>query len=357
LRLNLKMKMEKNIVKDLENINISIPDEQMGRLVARHWLAFDPSHGLGDLEKMVVKYAALTGRNPVKKLKTAMLLMCGDHGIAKYGVSAFPPEVTIQMISGYIGGNAGANVMARHANADIFITDVGVNADLTALPQVINCKVAMGTNDFTKGPAMTKEQALDAIKAGMKIANDCIDQGYNLLATAEMGIGNTTSTAAIASAILGLPPELTVGRGSGINDERMTIKRGVVTDGLKINAPNHNNALDVLCKVGGYDHAGLAGMILAGAQRGIPSMVDGVNATAAALIAYGINPACAAYMFCSHLSEEISHGKMLEMLKLHPIVDAGMRLGEGTGASLAIVILQMALDVYNQADLAGVCDA
>ena len=344
-------------MKDLKNMMISAPDEKIGELVKQQWLTFDPNHGLGDLEKMVVKYAALTGKKPVGKLKTAMLLMCGDHGIAKYGVSAFPPEVTIQMINGYIGGSAGANVMARHANADIFITDVGVNADLTNLSQVINCKVAMGTEDFTHGQAMTREQAVEAIKAGMKVANDCIDQGYNLLATAEMGIGNTTSTAAMASAILDLPPELTVGRGSGINDERMAIKRGVVAAGLKINAPDPNDALDVLCKVGGYDHAGLAGMILAGAQRGIPSMVDGVNATAAALIAYGINPACADYMFCSHLSEEISHGKMLEMLNLHPIVDAGMRLGEGTGASLAIVILQMALDVYNQADLKGAYDA
>ncbi len=349
--------MEKITVNDLNNITIPLPNKKISELVAKRWQEFDASHGLGDLEKMVVKYAALTGKAPVKELKTAMLLMCGDHGIAKYGVSAFPPEVTIQMIHGYIRGSAGANVMARHAKADIFITDVGVNADLTALPQVINCKVAMGTEDFTKGAAMTKQQAIAAIKAGMKVANECVDQGYNLLATAEMGIGNTTSTAAIASAILGLPPELTVGRGSGINDARMIIKRNVVTDGLKINVPNPDDALDVLSKVGGYDHAGLAGMILAGAQRGIPIMVDGVNATAAALIAYGINPACTAYMFCSHLSEEISHGKMLEMLKLHPIVDAGMRLGEGTGASLAIVILQMALDVYNQAEGTGVENA
>lgn len=342
---------------DLNNIIIPVPNQSMREIVTDRWQQFDANKGLGDLEKMVVKYAALTGKPPVKELKTAMLLMCGDHGIASYGVSAFPPEVTIQMINSYIRGNAGANVMARHAKADIFITDVGVNADLTALSQVINCKVAMGTNDFTKGPAMTREQAVAAIKAGMKVANECIDQGYNLLATAEMGIGNTTSTAAIASAILKLPPELTVGRGSGINDERMAIKRNVVAQGLKINKFDFTDALDVLSKVGGYDHAGLVGIILAGAQRGVPTMVDGVNATAAALIAYGICPDCAAYMFCSHLSEEISHSKMLEMLQLHPIVDAGMRLGEGTGASLAIMILQMALDVYNQADLVGVNNA
>ena len=193
---------------------------------------------------------------------------------------------------------------------------------------------------------MTRGQAEMALERGMKVAGECIDKGYNMLVTAEMGIGNTTSTAAIVSAFTGLAPELTVGRGTGINDERMKVKRQVVADGLAVNKPELGNAMDILCKVGGYDHAGLAGMIIEGARRRVPTMVDGVNATAAALLAYGIEPACADYMFCSHLSAEISHAKMLEILNLKPIVDAGMRLGEGTGASLAIVILQSALDLY-----------
>ena len=176
----------------------------------------------------------------------------------------------------------------------------------------------------------------------------CIDNGYNLLETAEMGIGNTTSTSAIVSAFLGLEPELTVGRGSGINDERMKIKRQVVIDGLAVNKPKLGDAMDVLCKVGGYDHAGLAGMIIAGAMRRVPTMVDGVNATAAALLAYGLYPECAKYMLVSHLSSDISHKKMLEVINLKPIVDAGMRLGEGTGANLAVVVLQSAIDVYNK---------
>ena len=175
----------------------------------------------------------------------------------------------------------------------------------------------------------------------------CIDQGYNMLYTGEMGIGNTTSTSAIASAFLGLNPQLTVGRGSGINDERMKIKRQVVIDGLAKNMPKQGDAMDILCKVGGYDHAGLAGVIIGAARRRVPTMVDGVNATAAALLAYGLYPQCRDYMLCSHLSSDISHKKMLELLELYPIVDAGMRLGEGTGASLAIVVLQAAMDVYN----------
>ena len=331
----------------LEDIKIPPLSLQMETNIREKWgLMNKPGKSLGNVEKMVAKYGAMIGAELPEKLKTAMLLMCGDHGIAKYGVSAYPPEVTIQMINGYMRGTAGANVMARHADADVFVVDIGVNADLSELTKVRNEKVAWGTNDFTQGPAMTKEQAIKAIKAGMKVADECIDNGYNLLATAEMGIGNTTSTAAMASSLLGLAPELTVGRGTGINDERMKIKRQVVAEGLAINNPCPDNALDVLCKLGGYDHAGLAGMIIAGARRRVPTMIDGVNATAAAMIAWGIFPECSQYMLCSHLSEEIAHAKMLAKLDLHPIVDAGMRLGEGTGASLAIVVLQTALDLY-----------
>ncbi|MBP7840005.1 MAG: nicotinate-nucleotide--dimethylbenzimidazole phosphoribosyltransferase [Acidaminococcaceae bacterium] len=307
-----------------------------------------PQNSLGNIEKMVAKYGSMIGNEFPDELKPAMLLMCGDHGIAKYGVSAYPPEVTIQMINGYMRGTAGANVMARHANTDLFVVDVGVNADLTNLKGVRNEKVAWGTEDFTKGPAMTKNQAIKALQVGIKVADECIDKGYNLLVTAEMGIGNTTSTAAIASAMLNLEPELTVGRGTGINDERMQIKRRVVAEGLAVNSPIADDALDVLCKLGGYDHAGLAGMIIGGARRRVPTMIDGVNATAAALIAWKLYPECSEYMLCSHLSEEIAHKKMLSQLNLHPIVDAGMRLGEGTGASLAIVVLQTALGLYKE---------
>lgn len=333
----------------LENINIILPSKEIENNSYHKWELMDkPKHSLGDIEKIVAKYGAMIGNELPNVLKPAMLLMCGDHGIAKYGVSAYPPEVTIQMINGYMRGTAGANVMARYANTDLFVVDIGVNADLSHFEGVRNEKVAFGTEDFTKGPAMTKEQAVKALQVGIKVADECIDKGYNLLVTAEMGIGNTTSTAAIASAMLKLSPELTVGRGTGINDERLQIKRRVVAEGLAVNAPIADDALDVLCKLGGYDHAGLAGMILGGARRGIPTMIDGVNATAAAMLAWGIYPECADYMLCSHLSEEIAHRRMLSQLNLHPVVDAGMRLGEGTGASLAVVVLQTALGLYKE---------
>ena len=183
----------------------------------------------------------------------------------------------------------------------------------------------------------------------MKAADKCIDEGTNLLVTGEMGIGNTTSTSAIASAVFSLPAEETVGRGSGINDERMKIKRHIVTKALAINKPKSTDGLDILSKIGGYEHAGLVGMILAGAARGVPTMLDGVNATAAALLAGMLCPDAKKYMFASHLSEETIHQNMLEQLHLKPIINAHMRLGEGTGAMLAIAFLNMAMDVYNNA--------
>ena len=332
----------------MEEIKIPALDVQSMQAVREGFAKMDkPAANLGKLEEMVVQFAGMTGGKLPEKLKSAMVLMCGDHGIAKYGVSAYPQEVTRQMINGYMRGTAGATVLARHAQADVFVCDAGTAFDLSDLPKVYQKKVAWGTNDFTQGPAMTRQQAEAGLKAGMEMAELCIDQGYNLLYTGEMGIGNTTSTSAIVSAYLGVDPLLTVGRGSGINDERMKIKRQVVIDGLAKNKPVQGDAMDVLCKVGGYDHAGLAGVIIGAARRRVPVMVDGVNATAAALLAYGLYPECRDYMLCSHLSSDISHKKMLEILQLLPIVDAGMRLGEGTGASLAIVILQAALDVYN----------
>lgn len=332
----------------MEEIKIPALDVQSMQAVREGFAKMNkPADNLGKLEEMVAQFAGMTGGKLPEKLKSAMVLMCGDHGIAKYGVSAYPQEVTRQMINGYMRGTAGATVLARHAQADVFVCDAGTAFDLSDLPKVYQKKVAWGTNDFTQGPAMTREQAEAGLRVGIEMADLCIDQGYNLLYTGEMGIGNTTSTSAIVSAYLGVDPLLTVGRGSGINDERMKIKRQVVIDGLAKNKPVQGDAMDVLCKVGGYDHAGLAGVIIGAARRRVPVMVDGVNATAAALLAYGLYPECRDYMLCSHLSSDISHKKMLEILQLLPIVDAGMRLGEGTGASLAIVILQAALDVYN----------
>lgn len=331
----------------MEKLNISAPSEKIRQSVMDNWRAKLPEgEDYGLLERMTAAYLSMTGGNGINGVKPVLLLMCGDHGIARYGVSAFPQQVTLEMINGYRRGTAAANVMARHAGAEVMVVDVGTVFDLSEMDHVKDMKVARGTNDFTMGPAMTQEQAEAALKAGMRAADIAIDNGCTLLETGEMGIGNTTSTAAIAAAFMGLSPEETVGRGSGINDERMKIKTEVVRSGLAVNKPKAGDGFDILCKVGGYDHAGLAGAILRGAQRNVPTMVDGVNATAAALIAYGIDKNSAKYMLCSHLSSDLSAKRMLETMNLHPIVNAGMRLGEGTGAGLAIAILKASLNLY-----------
>lgn len=328
-------------------IIIPNPNAEAMAKAKENWAKIDKTgFSLGVLERMIEKLAGM-GELP-EEFNPGMVLMCGDHGVCKYGVSAFPQEVTLQMINGYMRGTAGATVLARHAKGKVYVCDVGTAFDLSHLPNIYDYKVAWGTNDFTQGPAMSEEQATKAIEAGIAMANMCIDKGHNLLYTGEMGIGNTTATAAIAAAFMGIDSQLTVGRGSGINDARMLIKQKVVADGIAFNKPEPGNAMDVLCKVGGYDHAGLCGVILGAAMRGVPVMIDGVNATAGAILAYGINPKCREYMLCSHLSSDLSHRKMLEMLRLYPIIDAGMRLGEGTGASVAIPVLAAALKVYKK---------
>ena len=322
------------------------PANEAARAAAHaHWASLaKPLGGLGRLETMLEDAAALTGSADLDLSRRVVVVLCADNGVVAQGVSQTGQEVTRAVAENLAMRRTSVCQMARAAHCDVVPVDMGMAGE--PVPGVRSCRIAAGTADFTKGPAMTREQAEMALERGMKVAGECIDKGYNMLVTAEMGIGNTTSTAAIVSAFTGLASELTVGRGTGINDERMKVKRQVVADGLAVNKPELGNAMDILCKVGGYDHAGLAGMIIEGARRRVPTMVDGVNATAAALLAYGIEPACADYMFCSHLSAEISHAKMVEILNLKPIVDAGMRLGEGTGASLAIVILQSALDLY-----------
>jgi nicotinate-nucleotide--dimethylbenzimidazole phosphoribosyltransferase len=282
-----------------------------------------------------------------------MLLLAGDHGLAKYGVSNFPQEVTVQMILGYLRRAAGVNVLARHAgigDEDFFVVDVGVNADLPSHPGLINKKVAYGTGDFTQGPAMSRQQALQSLYAGYRVASDCIERGYELLVLAEMGIGNTTASAAIASVFTGLAPDKTVGRGTGIGDRRLEIKRRVVRQGLAVNQPDKRDPLGVLASVGGYELGGLAGVALAGAARRVPVFVDGLNATAAALIAHGLFPAARDYFLPSHLSAETAHAAMLALLGLKPALTADMRLGEGTGASVVLALLDAAIAVINETE-------
>ena len=335
----------------LKKLTIPETDEHQRQATIARWSDMTGRCSLGRLEGLVADICAMTGRPP-EILKKAMILAVGDHGIAKYGVSNFPQEVTVQMVESYMRRAAGANVLARHAGISddgFFVVDVGVNADLPPGQRLINKKIAYGTEDFTEGPAMSREQALLSLEAGFSVANDCIDAGYQMLVLSEMGIGNTTSSAAIASVFTGLEPKQTVGRGTGIGDKRLTIKQQVVVRGLVVNQPDKRDPVGVLAKVGGYELGALAGVLLAGAARRVPVFVDGLNATASALIAHGLFPAARDYMLPSHLSAEIGHTAMLKILGLQPLLTANMRLGEGTGASVVIALLDAAIGLLRRA--------
>ena len=339
------MELEKKLREKISEIS---PENQtIANQIEASFRAHCPeAENLGDLVSHLAAYGAMRGTANIEHPKKAEMLMVGDHGIAKYGVSAFPPSVTLHMTFSYLKEYAGANVFARHANMDVIVTDVGINYDMSAYQGLNHCKVAWGTEDFTKGPAMTREQAVRSILVGLELAEKMADQGYGLFALSEMGIANTTSSAAIAAAFCGLTPEEATGRGSGIGDNRLLVKRQVVAEGLEINKPDPTDSLDVLRKVGGYEIGALVGVILGGAIRNIPTIVDGYIATASALIAYHLAPVCRDYMIGSHLSAEPAHKAMLGKLSLRPLVDMGMRLGEGTGASLAAHIMDDVIAIY-----------
>jgi len=301
----------------------------------------------GVLADLTVRYAAARGTEKLTIPRKAMVLMAADHGVAVRGVSAFSQEVTVQMICGYLAGCAGANVMARHAGADMVIVDVGVKGELPDDPRIINRKVARGTADFACGPAMSRAEAIKAVEAGIEVAYECAEKGYRLFGLAEMGIGNTTSSAAITALMCNVPVEKAVGRGSGVGDVRLQVKKNAVYKALEINRPDRVDALDVLSKIGGFEIAGLAGVILGGAACRVPVFVDGIITTAAALIAQGLNPLACEYMLGSHVSAEPAHREMLAALGLPAVLNLGMRLGEGTGACLAMTLLDAGIALVN----------
>jgi nicotinate-nucleotide--dimethylbenzimidazole phosphoribosyltransferase len=274
-------------------------------------------------------------------------------------VSAYPAEVTAQMVLNFLRGGAGVNVLARHAGAEVRVVDIGVTSELPALPHLIQRKIAPGTRNFLREPAMTREQALRALEAGATLATDAAREGIGLLGTGDMGIGNTTASAAITAVMTGRPVGDVTGRGTGIDDHMLSRKIGVIEAALARHRPNPDDALDVLAKVGGFDIAGIAGLIVGGAAARIPIVLDGFISGAAALIAVGLAPACRDYLIAAHRSVECGHGAVLKQLGLAPLLDLDLRLGEGTGACLGIGLVQAALKIYSQMatfDEAGVSE-
>ncbi len=307
-----------------------------------------PPGSLGQLERLAVELAGIQGRDRPSVDAKAVVVAAADHGVATEGTSAYPQEVTTQMVLNFLHGGAAINVLARHAGARVAVVDMGVAADLDAHPSLYRRKVAYGTQNMRYGPAMTEAQARQALQAGFEVVQAEAQLGLDVIAVGEMGIGNTTASAATVAALTGLSPDLVTGRGTGIDDHMLQHKIAVIADALAVNQPNPQVPLDVLCKVGGLEIAGLVGMILGAAASRIAVCMDGFIASTAALLAVAFNPAVKPYLIATHQSVEIGHRVILEHLGLEPLFDLGLRLGEGSGAALAFHVLEASVRILNE---------
>ncbi len=329
--------------------SILAPDEEsMAAARARQDRLTKPRGSMGCLEDLSVQLAGLA-RDPRPSVqRKAIIVMAADHGVVRQGVSAYPADVTPQMVQNFLAGGAAINVLARQMGARVRVVDVGVAADLSAYKGLIHRKVAQGTADFTQGPAMTSAQALAALQAGMEAVEEEFGLGLDLVATGDMGIGNTTASAALTAVLTGSPVSEVTGRGTGLDDEGLARKIDVIERALRVNDPQPADAWDVLCKVGGLEIAGLAGVIIGGAVRGVPVVIDGFISGAAALVAVGLVPEVRPYLIASHRSVERGHAAALDHLGLRPLFDLDLRLGEGTGAALSFPLIEASVRVLGE---------
>lgn len=321
----------------------------MAQARARWKSVAKPLHSLGILEEDIIKIAGMIGEPKVSFGKKALVIMCADNGIVEEGVTQTGQEVTAVVTENFTSGNACSCIMADRVGADVFPVDIGVASPLEHCKErhpLIRAKIRPGTDNFRKGPAMAREEAVQAVMAGIRLAEKLKAEGYGIIATGEMGIGNTTTSSAVVSVLLGIDPEECAGRGAGLSDRGLERKIQVIREGIEKNQPDKSDGLDVLAKVGGLDLAGLAGVYLGGALCHIPVVADGFISGAAALAAKSICPYVSDYMIASHVSSEPAGRLVLSALGLTPAIDAGMCLGEGTGALAFLPLLEMALDIY-----------
>ena len=312
-----------------------------------------PARALGRLHDISERFCGIQQTLEPKITKKAILVMAGDHGVVTEGVSAYPQEVTPAMVQTFLAGGAGINAISRQVGADVWVLDMGIipQLDISSIPgadRLIVEKVGNGTANFTTGPAMSRRDAEKALRVGFEQASRLIEDGADLLGTGDMGIGNTTPSAAIGAVLCGASLDAMVGRGTGVDAAALARKRDIVQQGIKINRPDAEDGLDVLAKVGGFEIGGIAGTILAGAYHRQAVVLDGFISTAGALIAHALCPTVTDYIFAGHRSEEAGHGIMLRHLGLEPILDLGMRLGEGTGAALAMGVIEGAVRMFKE---------
>ena len=325
-----------------------LDDDAMRAARARQDQLTKPQGALGRLEALSIQIAGITRNARPRFKQPAIITMAGDHGVARQGVSAYPSEVTPQMVLNFLRGGAAINVLARHVGARVVVVDMGVASDLPAHPELVDCKIAKGTRDFSIGPAMTRDEARRAVEAGIAVVTQEIERGADIIGTGDMGIGNTTPSSAIVAAITRRSVKEVTGRGTGVDDAGLARKIATIERALALNQPNPNDALDVLGDVGGFEIGGLAGVMIGAAARRVPVVIDGFISGAAALIAYGLAPSVQPYLIAAHRSVEIGHRAMLDHLRLDPLLDLDLRLGEGTGAALGISICLAACKILDE---------
>jgi nicotinate-nucleotide--dimethylbenzimidazole phosphoribosyltransferase len=316
---------------------------RLDQLIMPHW-------ALGRLMDLAVDLAGMTGSLRPPAARKTIVTMAGDHGVVVEGVSRYPQEVTSQMVFGLASGRAGINALARLNDIRVVVVDMGVAGDLSALAaagKIVSKRVAGGTQNMARGPAMSRRQAICAVEAGIEIAEE-LEEMVDVFGTGDMGIGNTTPSAAVAAAITGAAVADVTGRGTGIDDEQLQHKIAVIQRALEVNKPDPKEGLDVLAKVGGFEIGGIAGLILGAASRRKPVVVDGFISTAGALIAHALAPTACHYMVAAHRSMENGHNLMQQHLGKEPLLDLGMRLGEGTGAALAMNLVEAAVRILTE---------
>lgn len=319
-----------------------LDEKSMSEARARQDTLTKPQGALGRLEELSIQMAGIQGK-PIPQIKNkAVITMAGDHGVVSEGVGNWPQDVTAQMVANFLHGGAGINVIARQAGARVVVVDMGVAGKLKANPKLLARKVAPGTQNIAAGPAMTREQAIKAIETGIEIVIDEAAKGLDIVGTGDMGIGNTTPSAAICAVITGKSAAQVTGRGTGIDDKQLAHKVAIVKKALSVNRPDAALPLEVLAKVGGLEIGGLAGVMLGAASLHIPVVIDGFISGAAALIAVSLAPQLKDYLIASHVSAEAGHRLLLKHLGLRPLLDLEMRLGEGTGAALGIILSEAA---------------
>jgi nicotinate-nucleotide--dimethylbenzimidazole phosphoribosyltransferase len=339
------MKKLKDVISQIGNLDSPLMERTQKRLDN-----LTKSQGslvrLEDIAKQIV--GITTKENPSLKNKV-IITMAGDHGITEEGISAYPKEVTPQMVHNFLTGGAGVNVLARQANARVIVVDMGIAGKLQSDNKAFkSCKINSGTKNFAKGPAMTREEAIKAIETGIQIIEEEFSNGIDIIGTGDMGIGNTTPSAAIIAVLTGQPVEVVTGRGTGIDDTALKHKIRVIKKGIAINKPNPTDPIDVLSKVGGFEIGGITGVILACAARRIPVIVDGFISSAAALVAVKIEPKVKNFLIASHCSAEKEHRCTLDYMGLAPLLDLNLRLGEGTGAALAMNLVEASLRILTE---------